>query len=211
MQSFRRVTTILKRLLASTTIILVGIWVITGGVAIQRVQRFDSTRVWRLNDQERFNISLLGTSSDFSIPFLIIKHSEQSPFSLAFSYYSSGERAWQSIKINSITIQRNHSPQVELLPNLKPLILPIETKRYSNSSSKGIVWNTMYMVEYTVPCQCEIIFQSGDIVHCHMDIEMIGEDELTGITLSKKLEIHLDLVGSTIDYTKTYWSYLSNQ
>jgi hypothetical protein len=196
---------VLKRLFASITVALMSIWVCTGGVAIQRVERFDSIREWGLNDQEGFRASLVGVPSDFTIPFVIVRHSEVPPFSFTLTYYSNGEKFWQQLIIYSIAVQWGRGTPVILLTDARPIVLTIEPISYFNSSSKGIVGNTRHMAEYTGPHQLTLPSQSGGIVRCQIEAELIGDG------VSKKMKITLDLAGSTINYTKTYWNYLAER
>jgi hypothetical protein len=74
------------------------LWLFTGGVAIQSVQRFDSAGKSRWSEHEGVKVSLGGSVSHFDIPFLVSRYTEKGPFQLSAAYYNHAEKHFREFR-----------------------------------------------------------------------------------------------------------------
>jgi hypothetical protein len=103
----------------------------TGGVAIQDVQRFDPVA------HEGVRVSLVGSVSQFSIPFLLSTYSEKGPFHVRVAYHNTGEKRVREVHLRCVNVSWE-SQSVRLVVD-GPIALPVRTRQYPNSTSGGIL------------------------------------------------------------------------
>jgi hypothetical protein len=185
-------------------LLLLFLWLYTGGVAVQRVQRFDSTANSRLNQDEDVRISLGGSVSQVHIPFLFSRYSEKGPFRLALAYHNYGEKTCREVCLHSVRLHWDGGPPVELVEGGRALVLPVDTQQHPNSTLQGVVWSVTHSLAHRFQQHLDIPFGEGKLVRCEIDIEFVGEG------VSKRLKFTRDLQGHTMDFIKSYWEHLAD-
>jgi len=183
---------------------LFGLWLFTGGIAIQRVERFHSVEESRIEPDEQINVSLHGEISSFEIPFLISNHREVGPFRLEVGYNNYGPNPPKQVRLRSVRLTWEGSDPVTLLSENQPITLPIVPKQYWNSGTSGVVSHIIHCATHTFDKPLEIPFAIGRIVKCELDIEFVFEGNVKQITVVRHLK------GDKLDFISSWWNHVAN-
>jgi hypothetical protein len=178
-----------------TIVVLLVLWLFTGGVAIQDVQRFEPI------DHEGFRVSLEGSVSQIDIPFLFSSYSAKGPFRVCVAYHNSDEEKVREVRLRSVNVAWHGQP-VQLVVD-GPVVLPVRTKQYSSSRSSGIVSITLQEAEHSFAKQLDIPFHVGMVVDCDIDAE------LDCVNPPRQIKVSGYLRGGTLNFIRTYWEHLA--
>src|SRR5262249_30550867 len=101
--------------------LLILVWFFTGGIAIQRVERFDSLGNDYISSDEQINVFIVGTQSEFDIPFVFHSFRQTAPFFLEFDYNNYGSNPPTSVRLTSARVSGAGHDSTELILSGKPL------------------------------------------------------------------------------------------
>lgn len=193
---------------AKTCAILVGVgglvgWLFTGGVALQRCQRYDGGST-RISENEWLSVTVQGTPCKLDVPFLVQYYSEGQPFKVCVTYRARGEYPGRVIRVVAVTVETQTNNRRQLFTNEEPSDAVVSTQLFAepvvNDRPTVCKWSVAIIEKHLKE-------RWGDnwpeVVNCRVILE-------TSDLKTTRRDVVLPLRLLRLDFTKSFWRHLAD-
>ena len=176
-------------------------WILTGGIAIQRVERFAALSGTAISRDEWLRPRLVGVARSYHIPLLLRYDTSKGPFRFEFMYTSREEVPYTELRVKSLELTREGLSIVHVDLE-KGIVLPLVEERIVNSTPAGSISTNWRMATCRIDAPIDVPF----VEHSTIDFNIVIE--LAGNTGTRMMKCAQTLSGVRVDYTKSYWMHL---
>jgi hypothetical protein len=191
-----------KRLVRWAVCAALLVWLLTGGIAIERTQSYESESLFDARKEESLYISIHGNARQFNMPLVFSKYYYDDDLRVFVTYHDFAESSYDVLEINSLVLTHENILPMEMITPGSPVKSFFCERVMHTSSSIGVSTKTFHEVTFNIPLiDAHMPFVDDVPVHVRIRATLSKRAQIVDVDVSTRLSYR------KVSITRCYWYY----